>query len=160
VLRELANLPLTYGVLRRRIGVSAKVLTVTLRALERDGYILRVVSPSVRLQVTYDLTDLGRALLNLLTDVEARGQGHGLEAPTRAVAAPPLAHRRVPAADDVGAPRLALDAYPTHLCLAVKDLDAAVLEFSAIFGVDSGPLGFGTVTAPDFARGNIKRQAF
>ncbi len=43
-------------------GISQKMLTVTLRALERDGYISRKVFPVIPPRVEYDLTDLGREL--------------------------------------------------------------------------------------------------
>ena len=52
-----------FNALRRRMGVSQKVLTGTLRGLERDGYITRTVTPTKPLQVDYDLTDMGREVL-------------------------------------------------------------------------------------------------
>ena len=52
-----------FHALRRRIGVSQKVLTSTLRGLERDGYLTRTVTPTTPARVDYSLTDLGREVL-------------------------------------------------------------------------------------------------
>ena len=54
---------LRFNALRRRIGVSQKVLTSTLRGLERDGYVTRTVTPTKPPQVDYGLTDMGREVL-------------------------------------------------------------------------------------------------
>ncbi|MFD0782382.1 winged helix-turn-helix transcriptional regulator [Micromonospora azadirachtae] len=55
--------PLRYSELSRLLaGVSQKMLTQTLRSLERDGLITRTVVPTVPVTVTYELTDLGLSL--------------------------------------------------------------------------------------------------
>ena len=54
---------LRFNALRRRIGVSQKVLTSTLRSLERDGYVTRTLTPTKPPQVDYGLTDMGREVL-------------------------------------------------------------------------------------------------
>lgn len=54
---------LRFNALRKRIGISQKMLTSTLRGLERDGYVSRTVTPVKPPQVNYDLTDMGREVL-------------------------------------------------------------------------------------------------
>ena len=71
LLTALSTRPRHYGLLRRELGVSAKVLATTLRGLERDGFVSRSEAPAGALQVSYALTELGRALLALRSDVEA-----------------------------------------------------------------------------------------
>lgn len=55
--------PLRFGELRERMGgIAPKVLTQTLRVLERDGLLIRTVYPQIPPKVTYELTDLGHSL--------------------------------------------------------------------------------------------------
>jgi DNA-binding HxlR family transcriptional regulator len=64
VVASLGEGPQRFSVLRRRIeGISQKMLTATLRGLERDGFVTRTVFPTTPPQVEYELTDLGRELL-------------------------------------------------------------------------------------------------
>lgn len=63
IIVSLEDGPVRFNVLRRRIGVSQKVLTSTLRGLERDGYLTRSVTPAKPPRVDYALTDMGREVL-------------------------------------------------------------------------------------------------
>ncbi|MFF5538559.1 winged helix-turn-helix transcriptional regulator [Streptomyces cinerochromogenes] len=77
VVSALAPGPLRYSDLGRKIaGVSPKMLTQTLRALERDGIISRTVTPSVPVRVDYALTPLGASLAGLLTAVKDWAETH------------------------------------------------------------------------------------
>ena len=52
-----------FNELRREIpSISQRMLTLTLRGLERDGLVSRTVTPSIPPRVDYDLTELGRSL--------------------------------------------------------------------------------------------------
>src|SRR5262249_32998956 len=60
-----------YSELSHRLaGVSQKMLTQTLRSLERDGLVNRTVTPTVPVTVTYQLTDLGLSLHRLMGAVK------------------------------------------------------------------------------------------
>lgn len=69
--------PMRFSELSRRIsGVSQKMLTQTLRSLERDGMVTRTVTPTVPVTVTYELTDLGRSLQGVMRGIKAWAEGH------------------------------------------------------------------------------------
>jgi DNA-binding HxlR family transcriptional regulator len=62
--------PMRYNQVSRNIpGVSQKMLTQTLRSLERDGMVRRTVTPTSPIRVDYELTSLGRGLYQLLSQV-------------------------------------------------------------------------------------------
>ena len=63
-------------VLERVEGISQKVLTQTLRQLERDGLLTRTLYPQVPPRVEYDLTPLGRDLLLQVTPLCRWVTGH------------------------------------------------------------------------------------
>jgi DNA-binding HxlR family transcriptional regulator len=69
--------PMRYSELSRRLaGVSQKMLTQTLRSLERDGLLTRTVMPTVPATVTYELTELGLSLQDLMTRIKAWAESH------------------------------------------------------------------------------------
>jgi DNA-binding HxlR family transcriptional regulator len=66
-----------YSELSRKLaGISQKMLTQTLRALERDGLLTRTVTPTVPVSVSYTLTDLGFSLHELLRGMKIWAQDH------------------------------------------------------------------------------------
>ena len=70
IIGALENETKRFGQLRKEIGgVSQKMLTQTLRGLERDGLVARVVYASVPPKVEYSLTKLGRTLVRILEAV-------------------------------------------------------------------------------------------
>ncbi len=63
VVMLLGDGPLRFNELKRKIGgVSQRMLTLTLRGLERDGLVKRTVYATIPPRVEYQLTDLGRSL--------------------------------------------------------------------------------------------------
>jgi DNA-binding HxlR family transcriptional regulator len=67
VIQILAGGTMRYAALQREIGgISQKMLTQTLRSLERDGLVQRTVHPVVPPKVEYSLTKLGRTLIEPL----------------------------------------------------------------------------------------------
>ncbi|MFD5031579.1 winged helix-turn-helix transcriptional regulator [Streptomyces sp. NPDC058405] len=69
--------PMRYSDLGRKIpGVSQKMLTQSLRSLERDGIVTRTVTPSVPVRVDYELTGLGSSLGVLLAGVKDWAETH------------------------------------------------------------------------------------
>lgn len=60
-----------YSELSRRLaGVSQKMLTQTLRSLERDGLLTRTVTPTVPVTVSYELTELGLSLHRVMRGIK------------------------------------------------------------------------------------------
>lgn len=65
-----APTPMRYSELARLLaGVSQKMLTQTLRSLERDGLLTRTVTPTVPVTVSYALTDLGLSLHRMTREI-------------------------------------------------------------------------------------------
>ncbi|MCK1733430.1 helix-turn-helix transcriptional regulator [Bradyrhizobium sp. 138] len=63
VIMMLSDGPKRFNELKRMInGISQRMLTLTLRGLERDGLVTRTIFPTIPPRVDYELTDLGRGL--------------------------------------------------------------------------------------------------
>ena len=66
-----------YNAIARRVaGISPKMLTQTLRTLERDGLVSRTVTPTVPVQVDYRLTPLGEDLLTVVLQMKSWAESH------------------------------------------------------------------------------------
>ena len=77
VIALLDNRRLRFTELRREIdGVSQRMLTVTLRSLERDGMVKRTVYPVVPPRVEYELTSLGRTLHTTIQSLVTWTEAH------------------------------------------------------------------------------------
>ncbi len=80
VVATLGNGPLRFSELKRAIeGVSQRMLTLTLRGLERDGLVTRTIFPSVPPRVDYELTRLGETLLEPIQALAAWAAEHRVE---------------------------------------------------------------------------------
>jgi DNA-binding HxlR family transcriptional regulator len=70
VISRLGQRTLRYTELRRSIeGISQRMLTLTLRQLERDGLVRRTVYPTVPPKVEYTLSDFGHTILTPVTEL-------------------------------------------------------------------------------------------
>ncbi len=66
-----------FGDLKSQIqGISPKVLTETLRSMERDGLVSRTVTASVPVRVDYTLTNLGATLIEPMSTLRAWAETH------------------------------------------------------------------------------------
>ena len=67
VLQSGTKSPMRFGELKTAIGgISQKMLTVTLRQLEHDGFVQRVYFPEVPTRVDYSITPFGKSLMDAL----------------------------------------------------------------------------------------------
>jgi DNA-binding HxlR family transcriptional regulator len=77
VVSALGEGPKRFNELRRALGsISQRMLTLTLRGLERDGLVTRTVFPTIPPRVDYALTRLGRSLLEPVSALEAWALKH------------------------------------------------------------------------------------
>lgn len=73
----LAGGPRRHGELRATVaGISQKMLTQTLRELERDGLVRRTVTAEVPVRVDYEITRLGHTLVPVLRALKDWSEGH------------------------------------------------------------------------------------
>jgi DNA-binding HxlR family transcriptional regulator len=86
VVSTLGEGPKRFNELRRALGsISQRMLTLTLRALERDGLVTRTVFPTIPPRVDYELTKLGHSLLEPVSSLGlwARQNRSSIEAARR-----------------------------------------------------------------------------
>src|SRR5690242_137404 len=77
VLCALEHDTVRFRALQRTVeGISQRMLTQTLRALERDGIVHRSVRPTTPPSVEYSLTDLGRSLSGVVAQIRHWAYGH------------------------------------------------------------------------------------
>lgn len=70
VVSTLGDGPKRFNELRKALGsISQRMLTLTLRGLERDGLVTRTVFPTIPPRVEYELTHLGRSLLEPVSEL-------------------------------------------------------------------------------------------
>ena len=80
VVGALSDGPMRFNAMMRKIGgVSHRMLTLTLRGLERDGMVLRTAYPTIPPKVEYELTALGRSLIVPLMTVLEWVESHSGE---------------------------------------------------------------------------------
>jgi DNA-binding HxlR family transcriptional regulator len=77
VIGTLQDGPRRFSEIARHVdGISQKMLTQTLRALERDGLVTRTQYPEIPPRVEYALTDLGRSLREVVVHLERWATAH------------------------------------------------------------------------------------
>lgn len=77
IIEKLSQRTYRFGELRREIGgISQKVLTQTLRSLEKNGFIHRENYPVLPLRVEYSLTPLGQQLTAIVHTITAWAENH------------------------------------------------------------------------------------
>lgn len=68
ILLSLALSPHRFGELKRALpGISQRMLTLMLREMERDGLVLRKVTPTIPPRVDYSITEMGKSLVSQMT---------------------------------------------------------------------------------------------
>jgi DNA-binding HxlR family transcriptional regulator len=77
VIFQLGGGPQRFTALKRSVdGISQRMLTVTLRGLERDGIVSRTMYPVMPPRVDYELTKMGQSLLDAVASLMAWADAH------------------------------------------------------------------------------------
>src|SRR5579863_10697109 len=77
VIMMLFDGPKRFNEIKRMVaGISQRMLTLTLRGLERDGLVTRTIFPTIPPRVDYELTDLGRTLLEPVLAISQWAERH------------------------------------------------------------------------------------
>ena len=77
IIQQLMDRPFRFSELRRAIpGISEKVLTDNLRAMEKDGIITRTVFPEVPPRTEYALSELGNTMRPIIESMATWGTGY------------------------------------------------------------------------------------
>lgn len=77
IIQQLMDRPFRFSELRRAIpGISEKVLTDNLRAMEKDGLITRTVFPKVPPRTEYALSELGNTMRPIIESMATWGTGY------------------------------------------------------------------------------------
>jgi DNA-binding HxlR family transcriptional regulator len=77
IIEKLSERTYRFGELRREVGgISQKVLTQTLRSLEKNGFLLRQSYPVLPLRVEYSLTELGKSLSTIFKSITTWAEAH------------------------------------------------------------------------------------
>lgn len=77
IMRNLLTRPWRFNELKKSLeGISQKVLTDSLRAMEKDGIVIRTVYPEVPPRVEYSLSELGESMRPILDSMEAWGKSY------------------------------------------------------------------------------------
>lgn len=103
IVSTLSSGPLRYTDLQASVpGISQRMLTQTLKQLERDGVLTRTAYAEVPPRVEYDLTKLGRSLMDAVMALAAWAAAHHDEIATNRAASERLGVGRRRAAADAG----------------------------------------------------------
>ena len=105
IISTLGEEPLRYSELQTSIpGISQRMLTQTLKNLERDGLLTRTAYAEVPPRVEYELTDLGRSLMNAVLAMAGWAATHNSEIATNRAASEltGVGRRRVPVSASAG----------------------------------------------------------